>query len=114
MAPAMKIEVLGFTGCPNTPQTRRDVEKAVASIGLVASVVYVDQEKLPENDRCRGWPTPTVFVDGRDLFGMPAPKGSAMGCRVYNGGAPSEAEITAALKLLVRGRADDQTEREER
>ena len=98
---AMKIEVLGFTGCPNTPQTRRNVEKAVASIGLVANVVFVDQEKLSDNDRRRGWPTPTVLADGRDLFGMPAPKGSAMGCRMYQGGAPSEADITAALRLLA-------------
>jgi len=66
MAPAMKLEVLGFPGCPNTPQTKRNVEKAVASIGLAANAVYVDQEKLPENDRRRGWPTPTVLVDGRD------------------------------------------------
>jgi hypothetical protein len=99
---AMKVEVLGFEGCPNTPQTRANVEKAVASLGVVANVVYVDQMKLPENDRRRGWPTPTVLIDGRDLFGMPEPQGSAMGCRMYAGGAPSEDEIVNALRFLSR------------
>jgi hypothetical protein len=102
MEAVMKIEVLGFEGCPNTPQTKANVEKAVASIGLAANVAYVDQMKLPESDRRRGWPTPTVLVDGRDLFGMPAPEGSAMGCRMYEGGAPSEAEIAAALRTITQ------------
>ena len=99
---AMKIEVLGFEGCPNTSQTRANVEKAVASLGVAANVAYVDQMNLAENDRRRGWPAPTVLVDGRDLFGMAEPKGSAMGCRMYAHGAPSEAEIAAALRTLAR------------
>lgn len=102
----MNIQVLGFAGCPNTPQTRRNVENAVAAvaaaIGIDADVIYVDQEQLPEDDRRRGWPTPTILVDGRDLFGMPAPRDSAMGCRMYKGAAPSESEIAAALALLAR------------
>lgn len=105
MAPhaAMKIEVLDFEGCPNTPQTKANVEKAVTSMGLAANVADVDQNKLPEHDGRRGWPSPTVLVDGRDLFGMPAPQGAAMGCRMYaNGGAPNEAEITAALKSMTQ------------
>lgn len=103
MNSTVNIEVLGFTDCPNTPATRVNVAKAIAALGLAANVSYVDQERLPESDRRRAWPTPTVLVDGRDLFGMPAPQGSAMGCRVYlNGGAPSEAAITIALKSLAR------------
>ena len=100
MEAAMKIEVLGFEGCPNTPQTRANVANAMKSIGLAADVVYVDQMKLPDNDRRRGWPSPTVLVDGRDLFGMAEPRGAAMGCRMYKGGAPSEAEIADAMQSM--------------
>lgn len=96
----MKIEILAFEGCPNTPQMKANVERAVASLGLAANVAYVDQMKLPESDRRRGWPSPTVLVDGRDLFGMAEPNGPAMGCRMYQGGAPSEAEIAAALRSM--------------
>lgn len=99
---AMNIEVLGFEGCPNTPQTKANVEKAVTSLGVAANVVYVDQMRLPENDRRRGWPTPTVLVDGRDLFGMAEPQGAAMGCRMYEGGAPSKAQIATALRTFNR------------
>jgi hypothetical protein len=95
---AMRIEVLGFEGCPNAPQTKANVEKAVALLGVDASVAYVDQMKLPVNDRRRGWASPTVLVNGRDLFGMAAPSGAAMGCRIYAGGAPSEGEIANALR----------------
>ncbi len=99
---AMKIEVLGFEGCPNTPQTKANLEKAVRESGIAAKVAYVDQMKLPEGDRRRGWPSPTVLVDGRDLFGMAKPNGPAMGCRMYAGGAPSEGEITNALRSFSR------------
>lgn len=98
----LKIEVLGFTDCRNAPATMTNVNKAVAAMGLSASVAYVDQEKLPEGDSRRGWPSPTVLVDGRDLFDLPAPKGMAMRCRLYPHVAPSEAEITTALESLTR------------
>ncbi len=101
IGPAVKIEVLGFEGCPNTPNTKANVEKAVDASGIAASVVYVDQMKLPENDPRRGWPSPTVLVDRWDLFGMPEPQGPVTGCRVYKDGAPSEAEIGEALRSMV-------------
>ena len=96
-ATAMNIEVLGFAGCPNTPRTMTNVRQAAASLGLRANVVYVDQAGLPESDPRRGWPAPTVLIEGKDLFGMPAAETPARGCRMYEGGAPSEAEIAAAL-----------------
>lgn len=95
----MRIEILGFEGCPNTPAMRERVEKAANAIGLSGkTVVYVDQEKLPEKDVRRGYPTPTVLVDGRDLFGLPVPTAPAMGCRVYPGGVPTVDDIAAQLR----------------
>lgn len=91
------IEVLGFEGCPNTPTILANTKAAVARLRLNASVAYIDQERLPEGDIRRGWPTPTVLVDGRDLFGMPAPTSQGMGCRVYPSGAPGVDEIAERL-----------------
>lgn len=45
----------------------------------------------------RGWPAPTVLVDGKDLSGMSEPQGVAMACRTYEGGTPSEAQIVDAM-----------------
>lgn len=102
MKSTMKIEVLGFPGCPNILTTRANVQKAVNTLHLAADVVYVDQEKLAEDDSRRSWASPTVLVNGRELFGLPAPEGKAMGCRVYANGAPTDAEIVAALRSMIR------------
>ena len=102
MVAAMKIEFLWFEGCPSLLQMKQNLERAVASSGVAANISYIDQMGLPQNDRRRSWPSPTVLVNGRDLFGMPEPAGSAMACRRYESGLPSEGEIAAALRLFER------------
>lgn len=94
----MRIEVLGFEGCPNTPLMRERVAAAVASWGVPTEVSYVDQEALPPSDLRRGWPSPTVLVNGSDLFGLQPPTEAAMGCRVYEGGVPSASDLGDALR----------------
>lgn len=92
-----QVEVLGFAGCPNTPEFLQRVQSAAGRVGG-ARVVYVDQESLPENDIRRGYPTPTALVNGRDLFGLPVPTAPSMGCRMYEGGLPDENTIAARLR----------------
>lgn len=93
-----KIELLGFPGCPNTPELRDNLKAALASIGKGWTFTDTNQEALPEHDLRRGWPTPTVLVNGRDLFGMPAPTAPSMGCRMYPGGVPEAKDIAEKLK----------------
>lgn len=95
---AMRIEVLGFEGCPNTPTFIERIRSAAKASGLDATVVYVDQEALGETDIRRGYPTPTALVNDRDLFGMPVPTSNAMSCRSYQGGVPTVDEIAARLR----------------
>lgn len=97
MGEVVRVEVLGFGGCPNTPKMWDRVAKAVGALGSGYVLVEVDQESLAGDDLRRGYPTPTVLVDGVDLFGLPRPTLPAMGCRVYPGGVPSEAEIGRRL-----------------
>ena len=92
----MRIELLGFPACPNTPAMRANLRAALSPREL-AVLDEINQEALPASDPRRGWPTPTILVEGRDLFGMPAPRTPAMGCRIYPGGVPSTAKIRAAL-----------------
>lgn len=93
-----RIELLGFPDCPNTPELRASLTTALASIGTGWTFTDTNQEKLPEGDLRRGWPTPTILVNGRDLFGMPAPTAASMGCRMYAGGVPGASEIAAQLR----------------
>ncbi|MCR9218035.1 MAG: hypothetical protein RIE77_09770 [Phycisphaerales bacterium] len=94
---AVKIEVLGFAGCPNTPPFTERVEAAAEAVGGF-QVVYIDQESLAEDDLRRGYATPTALVGGNDIFGMPKPISPSMGCRMYPGGLPTADEIAARLR----------------
>lgn len=98
----MNIELLGFPGCPNTPAMRDNLRAALKSIGGGLTFLDVNQEALPESDIRRGWPTPTVLVNGQDLFGIAPPSGPSMGCRMYAGGIPDPASIADRLSALRR------------
>lgn len=95
---AMNIELLGFPNCPNTPSMRENLRAALTSVGGGLTFQDVNQESLPESDIRRGWPTPTVLVNGADLFGMAPPSAPSMGCRVYAGGVPDAASIASRLR----------------
>lgn len=96
-----RIQLLGFPGCPNTPAMRRNLRAALDAIGRGWTFTDTNQEALPESDTRRGWPTPTILVNGRDLFGMPPPVGDAMGCRIYPGGVPDSGTIGDRLRALA-------------
>lgn len=92
-----KIELLGFPDCPNTPALRANLTAALASIGKGWTFTDTDQERLPEGDIRRGYPTPTVLVNDRDLYGLPVPTAPNMGCRMYAGGVPDASDIAGKI-----------------
>ena len=93
----IRIEILRFPDCPNTPEFRERVQAAANEVGGFV-LVAVDQQTLPTNDVRRGYPAPTALVHGRDLFGLPIPTSPTLSCRTYAGGLPSVNEIAANLK----------------
>jgi hypothetical protein len=97
---AMRIELLGFATCPNTPAIRDNLREALKLVGGGWAFTEVNQEALPESDVRRGWPAPTVLVNGADLFGMAPPSVSAMGCRMYADGVPSAESIAERLRTV--------------
>ena len=60
-------------GCANTPIMRANVDGALRSLGLQPSYQVVDLAQLPEADARRGYPTPTLLYQGKDVFGMEQP-----------------------------------------
>ena len=93
----IRIEILGFPDCPNTPQFHERVQAAATQVGGFVLVV-VDQQTLTTNDVRRGYPAPTALVHASDLFGLPVPTSPSMSCRTYAGGLPSVNEIAAKLR----------------
>ncbi|MCB9565778.1 MAG: histidine phosphatase family protein [Myxococcales bacterium] len=104
-----RCELLWDPSCPNVEAARDALRAALVGLGLGPRWIErrVDDPALPEH--ARGYASPTILVDGRDVAGAGPTCGS--GCRVYAagegiGGAPSPAMIAAALRRGARARGE--------
>jgi hypothetical protein len=103
----MRVELLYFEGCPSyraAEETLRGVLTQDAKIELVA--VNTDEEAR----RLRFPGSPSILIDGEDLFPVPDRTGYALGCRMYATpeglkGVPTAAMLRDALaeRNLVPG-----------
>lgn len=94
----MKIELLGFPSCPNTPAIRKNLESALRELKRDPGIVEVNLETLAPSDPRRGWGAPTILINGRDLMGMSPPTSNALSCRTYPDGVPAAEDIARRLK----------------
>ena len=60
-------------GCVNTARMRSSLDEALKALALPTDYALINVDKLESSDRRRGYGTPTVLYNGRDLFGMAAP-----------------------------------------
>ncbi len=90
----MKIELIYFRGCPHTEQARANIRQALESIGVDSAVEEWDRDDPDAPAYVRGYSSPTILVDGRDVTGEGTLAGGAS-CRA--GGAPSVDQIRAAI-----------------
>jgi hypothetical protein len=88
------IEFLAFDGCPNSPVL---LERLLAA-SPKKEIVEVDLMKVKTGDSRLGWGAPTILVDGKDLFGVPASLDRAISCRNWSKGLPEIDDIKEALK----------------
>ncbi len=79
----MKIEILYFDGCPTYLEAEQTVREVVAEQGTEATVELVAVNTDEEARRKRFPGSPTIRVDGRDLFPLPDRDVWALGCRTY-------------------------------
>jgi hypothetical protein len=75
------VELLFWEGCPSHPEALRELREALRSLGRDEEVLVrevVDEAQAAEED----FPgSPTIRLDGRDLFPIADPPG--LSCRVY-------------------------------
>lgn len=98
----MRIEFLGMKdGCPNTPKMWNSLQEALREFKSDISLDSLDVIELSEKKDLRaGYGSPTVLVNGKDLFGAPVPSTYEAACRIYRGGVPGSKEILGKLKAL--------------
>ncbi|MEE2908105.1 MAG: hypothetical protein VX527_09785 [Planctomycetota bacterium] len=93
----LKIQLLGFEGCPGAEVFMERIEVAVEQGQLLAEIEYVDLNTLSLNDPRRGWGSPTILVDGSDLYGQHLSATTGMNCRLYPDGWPTSDQLTGEL-----------------
>jgi hypothetical protein len=79
----MQIEVLYFDGCPNYPMAAKTLREVLAEEGIEDEVKMVAVNNDEDAQRLRFLGSPTIRVDGRDLFPVPQRASYALGCRTY-------------------------------
>ena len=79
----MRVEVLYFEGCPTYRTAEKTLRTVLAQEAAEAVVELVAVNTDEEAQRLRFPGSPTIRVDGKDLFPVPERAGYALGCRMY-------------------------------
>jgi predicted methyltransferase len=79
----MTVELLWWEGCPSHPETLADLERILREEGISAEVKRVEIAS-DEQARREHFPgSPTIRVDGRDIFRAEEGEPFSLTCRVY-------------------------------
>jgi hypothetical protein len=79
----MNVEILYFDGCPTYRTAEKTLEEVLTEQGIEAQVELVAVNTDEEAGRLRFPGSPTITVDGLDLFPVPDRGTWALGCRTY-------------------------------
>lgn len=99
----MRVEILYFDGCPTYETAERTLREVLSREGIEAEVVMVSVASDEEARRLRFPGSPTIRVDGRDLFPAGEREDWRLGCRIYATpgglrGSPTTEMFREALK----------------
>ena len=70
---APRLTFLTRGACVNTPPMRGSLDLALRDGGYAVDYVVIDTATLAATDPRCGYGTPTILLDGRDLFGLAEP-----------------------------------------
>jgi hypothetical protein len=98
----MKLQFLSMQNCPNVSPVWDSLQSALAELHYNQPIEKLDVNELSENqDKRAGYGSPTILINGKDLFDSPAPATSNPSCRYYPNGLPNAAGIIARLKSII-------------
>jgi len=112
----MRVEVLYFDGCPTYRAAERALRRVLAQEDTEAEVVLVAVNAHEEAQRLRFPGSPTIRVEGEDLFPIPERTEYAPGCRMYATPeglrrSPTPEMLREALEKMNSGSAAEKTRR---
>ena len=88
-----RVELVYLTGCPHVEAARQRLRMALQAAGWPIKWREWNSASPDTPDEVRGFGSPTILVDGRDVTG--GTPGAGMGCAVA--GAPPVETIAMAL-----------------
>ena len=100
----VKIELLYFDRCPTYRPAQESLKQALSEEGIDARIQLLAVNTNEEAQRMRFPGSPTIRVNGRDLFPAPEPQDGGLGCRMYTTpeglrGTPTKEMLREALLL---------------
>lgn len=101
------VELIYDTDCPNISHAREALLKAFIEVGLLPSWTEWARESRESPAYVRGYGSPTILVDGRDVASA-EPGNGGSSCRLYRNGrggfdhAPSVEQIADAFRRTAR------------
>jgi hypothetical protein len=105
----MRVELLWWEGCPSYPETLADLRRSLADEGIDTEVDMVEVES-DEQARAECFPgSPTIRIDGEDVFPCPESEPYSLTCRVYRrrDGRSSPTPDPEDLREAIRRRRAD-------
>ena len=105
----MRVELLWWDGCPSHPETLADLHRSLEEEGVDTEVETVEVVS-DEQARAERFPgSPTIRIDGEDIFPCPDQESYSLTCRVYRlrDGRPSPTPDPDDLREAIRRRYAD-------
>jgi len=101
----MKVEILYFDGCPTYLEAEKTLRGVLEEESIDAEVELVAVNTGEEAQELRFPGSPTIRVDGEDLFPVPERAEYALGCRMYTTpqglrGSPTAEMLREALAKM--------------
>lgn len=93
----MKVELLYFAGCPNISTARKNLNEAFAKADVAPQWNEIDLNDPNMPKELKGYGSPTILVDSKDVTGIVAGGGS-LSCRTYY---TAKGEITGAPDVEI-------------
>jgi hypothetical protein len=78
------VEFQFFEGCPNSDTTRENLNELVREGIIQESEITITEIPSPEEAESRNFQgSPTILIDGIDIYNDQIPHGSSFSCRTY-------------------------------